>query len=102
MLILISRGRTVMVEQVSNSIIRGIPVSSAVMAVFELDEWGRIQQWREAYDLKSATDQIATSPRGGHPARPGSGQPWPRLLPAVVRFVTYFSTTAVSLLAIAA
>jgi limonene-1,2-epoxide hydrolase len=56
---LISRGRTVMVEQVSNSTIRGNPIGSVVMAVFELDESGRIQQWREAYDLKSATDQIA-------------------------------------------
>jgi hypothetical protein len=28
------------------------------MAVFELDATGRIKQWREAYDLKSITDQI--------------------------------------------
>jgi limonene-1,2-epoxide hydrolase len=58
---LVSRGPTVMVEQVSNSTIRGKPISSVVMAVFELDENGRIQQWREAYDLKSATDQIAAA-----------------------------------------
>ncbi|OBH59813.1 nuclear transport factor 2 family protein [Mycobacterium sp. E2479] len=58
---LVGRGRTVMVEQVSNSIVRGSLISSVVMAVFELGESGRIQQWREAYDLKSATDQIAAA-----------------------------------------
>ncbi len=47
-----------MVEQVHRSTIAGTVISSVVMAVFELDEEGRIQQWREAYDLKSALDQI--------------------------------------------
>jgi hypothetical protein len=47
-----------MVEQVSNSSINGNPISAVVMAVFELDAEGRIKQWREAYDLKSVTDQI--------------------------------------------
>jgi limonene-1,2-epoxide hydrolase len=55
---LVSDGGTVMVEQISNSTIRGNPISSVVMAVFELDADGRIRQWREAYDLKSAMDQI--------------------------------------------
>jgi limonene-1,2-epoxide hydrolase len=55
---LVSGGGTVMVEQVSNSSIGGKPISALVMAVFELDADGRITQWREAYDLKSVTDQI--------------------------------------------
>ncbi len=55
---LLSDGRTVMVEQVSNSSVGGNPVSTAVMTVFELDAEGRITQWREAYDLKSVMDQI--------------------------------------------
>ncbi|CAM3209005.1 hypothetical protein BST27_21210 [Mycobacterium intermedium] len=55
---LISDGRVVMVEQVSNSTVRGKPISSVVMAVFEFNADGRIVQWREAYDLKSAVDQI--------------------------------------------
>jgi limonene-1,2-epoxide hydrolase len=55
---LVSDGATVMVEQVSNSSVRGNPISSLVMAVFEFDADGRIKQWREAYDLKSAMDQI--------------------------------------------
>ena len=42
----------------SGSTIRGNPITSDVMAVFELHENGRIQQWREAYDLESTTDQI--------------------------------------------
>jgi len=55
---MLSDGRTVMVEQVSNSNIGGNPISAPVMAVFELDAGGRIEQWREAYDLTSVMDQI--------------------------------------------
>jgi len=47
-----------MVEQISNASIGGNPVSTIVMAVFELDAEGRIKQWHEAYDLKSMMDQI--------------------------------------------
>ena len=54
----LSDSRTVMVEQVSNSSVCGNPISTVVMAVFELDADGRIMQWREAYDLKSVMDQI--------------------------------------------
>jgi limonene-1,2-epoxide hydrolase len=60
---LVSDGGTVMVEQVSNASIRGNPISAVVMAVFELDADGRIKQWREAYDLKSVTDQIEAASR---------------------------------------
>src|SRR5215469_846326 len=38
--LLVSQETTVMVEQVSNSTIRGHPVSAVVMAVFELDAEG--------------------------------------------------------------
>jgi uncharacterized protein (TIGR02246 family) len=55
---LVTDGRTVMVEEVSNFSIGGNPISAVVMAVFELDAEGRINQWREAYDLKSVTDEI--------------------------------------------
>ena len=55
---LLSDGRTVMAEYVSNFSAGGNPISSVVMAVFELGADGRIRQWREAYDLKSVTDQI--------------------------------------------
>jgi limonene-1,2-epoxide hydrolase len=47
-----------MVEQVHSFRIGGNPLSTVVMAVFELGPDGRIKQWREAYDLKSVTDQI--------------------------------------------
>jgi limonene-1,2-epoxide hydrolase len=59
----LSSGNTVMVQQVHTSSVRGNPVSSVVMAVFELDAEGRITQWREAYDLKSALDQIEAAVR---------------------------------------
>jgi|SRR5271166_170342 len=55
---LVGEGSTVMVEQISNSSIRGHSISAVVMAVFEFDAGGRIKQWREAYDLKSMVDQI--------------------------------------------
>jgi limonene-1,2-epoxide hydrolase len=55
---LVADGSTVMVEQVSNSTVRGKPITSVVMAVFEFGAEGRIRQWREAYDLKSVMDQI--------------------------------------------
>ena len=55
---LVTDGGTVMVEQVSRFSVGGKPISAVVMAVFELDTDGRITQWREAYDLKSVTDQI--------------------------------------------
>jgi limonene-1,2-epoxide hydrolase len=55
---LVSSGRIVMAEQVHRSTIRGGAITSVVMPVFELGADGRIQQWREAYGLKSATDQI--------------------------------------------
>ncbi len=62
---LVSDGRTVMVEQVSNSTAGAMPFSAVVMAVFELDADGRIAQWREAYDLKSATEQITAAGSSG-------------------------------------
>ena len=55
---LVSDGRTVMVEQFSNSTVNGKPVAAVVMAVFEFDGDGRIMQWREAYDLESVLSQI--------------------------------------------
>jgi uncharacterized protein (TIGR02246 family) len=58
---LVTDGTTVMVEEVSNFSIGGNPVSAVVMAVFEFGADGRIKQWREAYDLKSVTDQIETA-----------------------------------------
>ena len=45
---LLSDGRNVMVEQVSRSKIGDTPISTVVMAVFELNADGRITQWREA------------------------------------------------------
>lgn len=55
---LLSSGRRVMVEQISNSVVNGRSISAVVMAVFELGSDGRFTQWREAYDLTSVLDQI--------------------------------------------
>jgi limonene-1,2-epoxide hydrolase len=69
---LLSDGRTVMVEQVSRSKIGDTPISTVVMAVFEFDADGRITQWREAYDLKSMTDQIEAAIKTIHSGKPKS------------------------------
>lgn len=60
---LVADDGTVMAEEVSHFSIAGQPISAVVMAVFELDTDGRIKQWREAYDLKSLTDQIEAAVR---------------------------------------
>ena len=55
---LVADGGTVMVEWRGSWTMRDRPISTTVMAVFEIDANGRIGQWRECYDLKSVTDQI--------------------------------------------
>jgi len=69
---MVREGRTVMLEQVSRAKVGDTPISTVVMAVFEFDEEGRITQWREAYDLKSMTDQIEAASKTIHSGRPRS------------------------------
>jgi|SRR5271166_3053483 len=73
--LLLSEGSTVMVEQISKSVIGGNPVSAVAMAVFELDTQGLIKQWREAYDLKSMLDQIEAAGVRPDPATQGTTLP---------------------------
>jgi limonene-1,2-epoxide hydrolase len=63
---LVARGGTVMVEWRGRWSMGGKPISCTVMATFEIDANGRINQMRETYDLKSVTDQIAAA-GAGHP-----------------------------------
>jgi limonene-1,2-epoxide hydrolase len=58
MITLVADGGTVMVEWRGGWTMGGKPVSCTVMAAFEIDGNGRINQMRESYDLKSVTDQI--------------------------------------------
>jgi limonene-1,2-epoxide hydrolase len=58
---LVADGGIVMVEWHGGWTMGGKPISCAVMAAFEIDGNGRINQWRESYDLKSITDQIETA-----------------------------------------
>jgi limonene-1,2-epoxide hydrolase len=55
---LVGNGSTVMVEWRGGWTMGGKPISTTVMAAFEIDAKGRIKQWRESYDMKSITDQI--------------------------------------------
>src|SRR5262249_47602185 len=55
---LVASDATVMVEWRGRWTMGGKPISTHVMAVFEIDANGRIKQWRECYDRKSVVDQI--------------------------------------------
>ena len=56
---LVSDGGTVMLERVDNFEIQGKPFGLEVAGVFEVDSNGRINRWRDYYDLKSIQDRIA-------------------------------------------
>lgn len=55
---LVADGTTVMVEWHGGFTLGGKSISTKVMAAFEIDANGRINQMRETYDLKSVIDQI--------------------------------------------
>ena len=56
---LLASDGTVMVEWHGGLTIGGTPITTKVMAVFEVDQDGRIRQMRECFDMKSLTEQIA-------------------------------------------
>ena len=56
---LASNSGTVMIERVESFNVGGKPFSMEIMAAFEIDADGKIKRWRDSYDLKSITDQIA-------------------------------------------
>ncbi len=51
----------VMVERVDNFELEGQWFHLDVAGVFELDDDGRITRWRDYYDLKSISDQVAAA-----------------------------------------
>ena len=55
---LVADGTTVMVEWHGGFTLGGKSISTKVMAAFEIDANGRINQMRETYDLRSVIDQI--------------------------------------------
>jgi limonene-1,2-epoxide hydrolase len=55
---LVAERGTVMLERNDKFTVAGQPFAMELMAVFEVDPNGRIERWREYYDLKSATDPI--------------------------------------------
>ena len=55
---LVADGTTVMVEWHGGFTLGGKSISTKVMAAFEIDANGRINQMRETYDLTSVLDQI--------------------------------------------
>ena len=55
---LVADGTTVMVEWHGGFTLGGESISTKVMAAFEIDANGRINEMRETYDLRSVIDQI--------------------------------------------
>ena len=58
---LVANGGTVMMERVDSFTVGGKPFSMEVMAAVEVDADGRIKRWRDSYDFKSVTDQLAAA-----------------------------------------
>jgi limonene-1,2-epoxide hydrolase len=58
---LVADGGTVMTERLDNFEVQGMPFGLEVAAVFEVDGDGRINRWREYYDLTSIQDRIAAA-----------------------------------------
>jgi limonene-1,2-epoxide hydrolase len=58
-LTLVAAGPTVMVEWRGSGQIAGRPISTRVMAAFEIDEAGLIRRFSECYDLQSMSKQVA-------------------------------------------
>ncbi len=56
---LVADGATVMTERVDNFEVQGKLFGLEVAAAFEVDENGKINRWREYYDLTSIQDRIA-------------------------------------------
>jgi hypothetical protein len=61
---LVAAGETVMVEWHGQWTIHGKPVLAKVMAAFEIDLNGRINEMRECYDRQSVDDQIEAARSG--------------------------------------
>jgi len=52
-----SSGRTVLTERVDRFVIAGKKVALPVMGTFEISEEGKIQAWRDYFDLQQFTGQ---------------------------------------------
>jgi limonene-1,2-epoxide hydrolase len=56
---LVANAGTVMIERVDKFEVQGKPFGLEVAGVFEVDSNGRINRWRDYYDLRSLEDRIA-------------------------------------------
>ena len=54
-----SSGRTVLTERVDRFVTGGKEIALPVMGVFEISEAGKIQAWRDYFDLQQFSSQIS-------------------------------------------
>jgi limonene-1,2-epoxide hydrolase len=59
--VVVADGGTVMVEWHGGFIASGTAIHTKVMAAFEIDGDGRVEEMRECYDMKSLIDQLAVA-----------------------------------------
>lgn len=59
---MISSDRMVMTERLDHFTMRGIRVAHALIAVFELDDAGKILSWREYFDTADVGRQLGMAP----------------------------------------
>jgi len=59
---LIADGTTVMTERLDHFTMRGVRVSHALVAVYDLDAQGKILSWREYFDTADLGKQLGMQP----------------------------------------
>lgn len=59
---IIANGRTVMTERLDYFTMHGIRVAHALVAVYDLDEAGKILSWREYFDTADIGQQLGMAP----------------------------------------
>jgi len=61
---LVANSGTVIVERVDRFEVGGTPFGLEVVGVFEVDDHGRINRWRDYYDLQSIAEQTGLTASG--------------------------------------
>src|ERR1700721_2911046 len=61
---LVANGGTVIVERVDRFEVGGTPFGLEVVGGFEVDDHGRINRWRDYYDLQSIAEQTGLTASG--------------------------------------
>jgi limonene-1,2-epoxide hydrolase len=59
-----SAGNVVFTERVDSMILRGKPIASRIVGVFEVDDEGKVSAWRDYLDSREVSTQLGRAPTG--------------------------------------